>query len=224
MIVTIDGPSGTGKSTVAERLAEKLGYTYFDTGALYRAIAWKILHDNIDLSDLVGIKKMLRAFSFHVETQNGKKNYKVDTHDVTKAIRSQEVTAIVSEVSAMKCVRDAMRPLQELFSHEGPTVFEGRDLGTVVFPHAEVKFFLTASPSVRAERRLKDLQQKFPDRAGEFSYEDILQKIEDRDAYDSSRELAPLKQAADAILVDTSQMTIDEVVVTLENYVKEKSK
>jgi cytidylate kinase len=224
MIVTIDGPSGTGKSTVAERLAEKLGYTYFDTGALYRAIAWKILHDNIALSDLEGIKKMLQTFSFHVETQNGKKNYRVDTHEVTKAIRSQEVTAIVSEVSAMKCVRDAMRPLQELFSHEGPTVFEGRDLGTVVFPHAEVKFFLTASPSVRAERRLKDLQQKFPDRASEFSYEDILQKIEDRDAYDSSRELAPLKQAEDAILVDTSQMTIDEVVVTLENYVKEKSK
>ncbi|WP_420421888.1 (d)CMP kinase [Simkania sp.] len=224
MIVTIDGPSGTGKSTVAEQLAERLGYTYFDTGALYRAISWKILHDDIVLSDLKAIEKMLQTFSFHVETHEGRKTYKVDTHDVTKAIRSQEVTAIVSEVSAMKCVRDAMRPLQELFSHEGPTVFEGRDLGTVVFPHAQVKFFLTASASVRAERRLKDLQQKFPDRASEFSYEDILQKIQERDAYDSSRKLAPLKQADDAILVDTSQMTIDEVVATLENYVKEKSK
>lgn len=224
MIVTIDGPSGTGKSTVAEKLAEKLGYTYFDTGALYRAIAWKILKDDIALTDLDGIEKMLRSFSFHVETHEGQKTYKVDADDVTKAIRSQEVTGIVSEVSAMKCVRDAMRPLQELFSQEGPTVFEGRDLGTVVFPDADVKFFLTAQPAVRAKRRLKDLQQKFPDRASEFSYEDILQKIKDRDAYDSSRELAPLKQADDAILVETSQMTIDEVVVTLENYVKEKSK
>lgn len=224
MIVTIDGPSGTGKSTVAEKLAEKLGYTYFDTGALYRAIAWKILKDNIALTDLGAIEKMLKTFSFHVETHEGQKTYKVDADDVTKAIRSQEVTDIVSEVSAMKCVRDAMRPLQELFSREGPTVFEGRDLGTVVFPHADVKFFLTAQPTVRAKRRLKDLQQKFPDRASEFSYEDILQKIKDRDAYDSSRELAPLKQADDAILVETSQMTIDEVVATLENYVKEKSK
>lgn len=224
MIVTIDGPSGTGKSTVAEKLAEKLGYTYFDTGALYRAIAWKILKDDIALTDLDTIEKMLKTFSFHVETHDGQKIYKVDADDVTKAIRSQEVTDIVSEVSAMKCVRDAMRPLQELFSQEGPTVFEGRDLGTVVFPHADVKFFLTAQPAVRAKRRLKDLQQKFPDRESEFSYEDILQKIKDRDAYDSSRELAPLKQADDAILVDTSQMTIDEVVATLENYVKEKSK
>ena len=224
MIVTIDGPSGTGKSTVAKKLAEKLGYTYFDTGALYRAISWKILADDIPLADLDAIEQMLRTFSFHLGTHLGQKIYKVDTHDVTKAIRSQEVTAIVSEVSAMKCVRDAMRPLQELFSHEGPTVFEGRDLGTVVFPHADVKFFLTAQPAVRAKRRLKDLQQKFPERASEFIYEDILQKIEDRDAYDSSRKLAPLKQADDAILVDTSQMTIDEVVATLENYVKEKSK
>jgi len=222
MIVTIDGPSGTGKSTVAKRLADRLGYTYFDTGALYRAIAWKILHDKISVTDVAKIEKMLQTFSFHVETQNNQKVYCVDDHDVTKEIRSQEVTAIVSEISAMKCVRDAMRPIQKIFSQEGPTVFEGRDLGTVIFPHAEVKFFLTAAPEVRAKRRLRDLQHKFPDRADLFTLEDVLQKIRDRDTYDSSRELAPLKQAEDAILVDTSDLSIDEVVTTLEKYIKEK--
>lgn len=216
MIITIDGPSGTGKSTVAKHLADALGYLYFDTGALYRAIAWKILREGIPLSDHKKIEDMLKAFSF--ETRE--KRYFVDGEEVTKAIRSTEVTAIVSEVSAMKSVRDAMRPLQEAVAHKGPTVFEGRDLGTVVFPQADIKFFLTARSDVRARRRLKDLQEKFPDRAEMFSYEQILKDIEERDTYDSSRDLAPLKQADDAILVDTSDLSIEDVVSILKKHIK----
>jgi len=222
MIVTIDGPAGTGKSTVAKKLAEALGFIYFDTGALYRAISWKVLHDKIPLSDETSIEKMLKTFSFHVETDQNQKHYLVDGHDVTTAIRSKEVTDIVSEVSAMKSVRDAMRPLQTMFSEEGSTVFEGRDLGTVVFPEADVKFFLTARSEVRAKRRLKEMQQKFSARAAEFSYDEILQNLQSRDKYDSTRDLAPLKQATDAILVDTSDLRVEEVVSILREYVKDK--
>lgn len=222
MIVTIDGPAGTGKSTVAKKLAEALGFIYFDTGALYRAISWKILHDKIELADETAIGEMLKTFSFHIETEENQKIYFVEKHDVTTAIRSQEVTAIVSEVSAMKSVRDAMRPLQEVFSREGSTVFEGRDLGTVIFPRADVKFFLTARPEVRATRRLKDMKQRFPDRAVEFSYDEILQNIKERDAFDSTRSLAPLRQAEDAILVDTSDLSLEEVISMLRKKVKEK--
>jgi len=223
MIITIDGPSGTGKSTVAKNLAKALGFAYFDTGALYRAISWKILHEKISLTDETAIAEMLKIFSFRVETEQNQKIYYVDSSDVTKAIRSEEVTAAVSKISAIKSVRDAMRPLQESFSREGSSVFEGRDLGTIIFPHADVKFFLTARAEVRAKRRLKDLQQKFPGRAHAFSYEDILQNIRDRDEYDSTRLLAPLKQAEDAILVDTSELSIEKVVSILEKYVKEKT-
>lgn len=220
MVITIDGPSGTGKSTVAKRLADRLGYIYFDTGALYRAIAWQILRDNISLKDIEAVKAMLTTFTFHVETNGNKKVYRVDTQDVTQAIRSEEVTAIVSEVSAMACVRYAMQPFQERASKQGPTVFEGRDLGTAIFPHADFKFFLTATPEVRAYRRLQDLKKRFPH--GRFEYQEILEKISERDSYDSSRTLAPLKQAEDAIFLDTSDLSIDQVVSVLESYIEGK--
>lgn len=219
VIITIDGPSGTGKSTVAKKFAEALGFLYFDTGALYRAIAWKILNDAISLSDHKGIEEMLKTFSFHVEVQGGQKLYRVGDKDVTKEIRLNEVSAIVSEVSAMRSVREALRPLQEAFSREGPSVFEGRDLGTVVFPNADIKFFLTAREDVRARRRLKDLKEKFPNRAETFVYGQILAEIRKRDELDSTRKLAPLKRAEDAILIDTSDLTTEEVVAVLEKHV-----
>ena len=133
-------------------------------------------------------------------------------------IRSPEVTAIVSEVSALKEVREALKPLQINFSKEIDAVFEGRDLGTVVFPHADIKFYLIARPEVRAERRYKELQQKFPDQT--FSRQKTLQEIESRDKSDSTREIAPLRQADDAILVDTSDLTVEEVVLKLREIVQ----
>lgn len=221
MIITIDGPSGTGKSTVAKELAARLGWTYFDTGALYRSIAWKVLQSRISSpASSKEVEALLERFDFAIETRGGQKCYFVDGEDVTTAIRTLEVTSIVSEVSAMKCVRDSMLPLQRKFSEKGSTVFEGRDLGTIVFPDAHLKFFLTASCKVRAARRLEELKRRFPGK--NFEFMDIFQNIQKRDKFDSERKLAPLKCAEDAITLDTSDLLIEEVVSLLENYVKKK--
>jgi cytidylate kinase len=212
MIITIDGPAGTGKSTVAKKLAETLGFAYFDTGALYRAISWKILQEKISLTDREKLEEILYQFSFCQE----KDRYFVNGEDVTAVIRSQAVTEIVSEVSAMKVVRDALKPIQIEFSKKGSVVFEGRDLGTVVFPHAEIKFFLTASPEVRAKRRLKELRRLG---ASSVTLEKVLEDIHERDRFDSGREIAPLKKPSDAIVIDTTHLSIEEVVNTLKKYV-----
>lgn len=218
MIITIDGPSGTGKSTVARGLADALEITYFDTGALYRAISWQILKEGISYHEKEELRALLKAFSYRIQTVDGEKHYFVGNTDVTVAIREPAVTAIVSEVSALKEVREALKPLQINFVKEMDVVFEGRDLGTVVFPHADVKFFLVARPEVRAERRYKELQKKFPNQT--FSQEKTLQEIESRDNSDSNRKIAPLKQADDAVLVDTSDLTIKEVVQKLKEIVQ----
>lgn len=220
MIITIDGPSGTGKSTVAKRLAEVVGITYFDTGALYRAVAWQLLQEKIAPSDLKGIEKVLKTFHFHIQTEKGAKRYFVGEVDVTEAIRTVEVTQIVSEVSAHKAVRDALKPIQVTCAEEVDSVLEGRDLGTVVFPHADYKFFLTARDEVRAKRRYEELKQKFPEKAEQLSFEQILKDIRERDDYDSSRDVAPLKKAEDAILIDTSDLSIDEVVSNIKIHLK----
>ena len=222
MIITIDGPSGTGKSTAAKGLAHALGITYFDTGALYRAISWQVRQAGVLLEEKEKLTALLKAFTYHVRTLDGERRYFVGDVDVTMAIRSPEITAIVSEVSALKEVREALKPIQVNVSKEMDVVFEGRDLGTVVFPHADIKFFLTARPEIRAKRRYVELQKKFPDQ--EFSLEKTLQDIEERDKYDSSREIAPLKQAVDAILVDTSDQTIDEVIQTMKKLVETRVK
>lgn len=220
MIITIDGPAGTGKSTTAQKLADAIGFTYFDTGALYRGISWQILETGISYQDEKALSKLLKNFSFRIRLIKGSKRYFVGDEDVTKAIRSKEVTAIVSEVAALKKVRDALKPLQINFSKKIDVVFEGRDLGTVVFPHAHLKFFLTARSEVRAKRRYLELVQKFPNQT--FSYETILKEIQERDTYDSTREYAPLKQAEDAILVDTSDLTIEEVTAKLKQVYLER--
>lgn len=222
MIITIDGPAGTGKSTVAKQFAGAIGFTYFDTGALYRAISWSILDQNIIYKDEEALSTLLKTFTFRIRTIEGEKRYFVGSRDVTNEIRTKEVTAIVSEVAALKKVRDALKPIQVNFGKEIDVVFEGRDLGTVVFPHAHLKFFLTARPEIRAKRRYQELVKKFPDQS--FSYGTILKEIEERDTYDSQRELAPLKCAEDAILVDTSDLTIEEVTARLKEIYLEKKK
>jgi cytidylate kinase len=222
VIITIDGPAGTGKSTVAKQFAGAIGFTYFDTGALYRAISWSILDQNIIYKDEEALSTLLKTFTFRIRTIEGEKRYFVGSRDVTNEIRTKEVTAIVSEVAALKKVRDALKPIQVNFGKEIDVVFEGRDLGTVVFPHAHLKFFLTARPEIRAKRRYQELVKKFPDQS--FSYGTILKEIEERDTYDSQRELAPLKCAEDAILVDTSDLTIEEVTARLKEIYLEKKK
>jgi CMP/dCMP kinase len=216
MIITIDGPAGTGKTTVARLVAERLHVPFFDTGSMYRSVAWRILKKEIPLSDCVRIEEELSTFSFHISTDGNGRRYYVGDEDVTEVIRSQPVTAIVSEVSALPCVRKALWKIQREFGEKGDAVFEGRDMGSVVFPHAEMKIFLTARAELRAQRRFQELLQKNP--GDKIDQEQILAEIIRRDEYDSSRTLAPLKCPEDALLIDTSDLSIDGVVDRILEY------
>lgn len=208
MIITIDGPAGTGKTTVAKKVAEKLGFSYFDTGAMYRAVTYKILKDKISLSDKKQLVPFLEAFHFQIKNVERQKRYFVAEEDVTEVIRSSNVTKNVSSVAALGEVRQTIVKMQRQFATTGNAVFEGRDMGTIVFPKAELKIFLTARPAVRAERRYLEIKDKI---AGS-TQEEIMKDIMERDHYDTSREISPLKQAEDAHLIDTSDVSIDEVV------------
>lgn len=213
MIIAIDGPSGTGKSTVAKGVAKRLGFTFFDTGAMYRAVAWQILQDGIDPSDQKAVTDALPRFAFHIKTSpDGERSYFVGTHDVSKEIRSQHISSVASKVAIYPEVRQTLVQIQRKFGQETDAVFEGRDMGTVVFPNADLKIFLTAKPEVRAERRYKELKGKFPDLAAELSLDQIQVEIEARDVNDSTRAISPLKQAADAILIDTSNLSVEQVI------------
>lgn len=207
MIITIDGPAGTGKTTVARKVAEKLGFSYFDTGAMYRAITYCILKKKIDLNDSDQIAALLESFRFDIRTLGNEQHYFAEGEDVTKLIRSQEVTRFVSEVSANAAIRASLVRVQREFGKDKNSVFEGRDMGTVVFPHAKVKFFLTARPAVRAERRYLELKDK-----SSLTEEEVFQELLERDHFDSTREISPLKQAEDAYLVDTSDLSLEQVI------------
>ncbi len=220
MIITIDGPSGTGKSTVAKSVAEKLHFSYFDTGAMYRAISWFILQKGTSLADQEAIEEVLSHFSFEMREEEGIRRYFVMGQDVTEAIRKKEVTDFVSAVSALPQVRRAFLSTQREYAASRNVVFEGRDLGSVVFPNAEVKIFLTARPDVRAHRRYEEIMRKDPTQP--FSKESILLSIQKRDEYDSSRELAPLKCPEGAFVIDTSDVSISEVVSAIIKYAKNK--
>lgn len=210
MIIAIDGPAGTGKSTIAKRVAHMLGFAHFDTGAMYRAFTWWLIHNKIADSDEEGIRAALGTFDLHIENQGGQKTYKVGTEDVTAAIRSSEITERVSSVAAIGFVRSELVKIQKDFGAHNDAVFEGRDMGSVVFPHAELKVYLTARPQIRGERRLAQILEKDPQTTA--TLEEITRDIEARDHADSSRKNSPLVQASDAKLVDTSDLTIDEVV------------
>lgn len=220
MIITIDGPSGTGKTTIARLVAEKMGFAYFDTGAMYRAFAWYLLSNKIDISDISTIEKRLPQFHFAIQDGSQGKRYFVDHVDVTDLIRSKEITDIVSPVSALKAVRTLLSKTQKEYGKRGNAVFEGRDIGTVIFPEATIKVFLTARPEVRAKRRYKELVAKNPSQ--QQSEEAILHAITKRDEFDSTREIAPLKCAPDAQVIDTSDLTIDQVVEKILDYIQTK--
>jgi cytidylate kinase len=211
MIITIDGAAGTGKSTVAKGVAKKLGFTFFDTGAMYRSLAWLVLQENIDPADEAKITALLPQFQFEIKpTPNGDRHYFVQGHDVTRAIRTPEISAASSQIAIYPAVRQAMVAIQRRFGQSVDAVFEGRDMGTIVFPDADLKIFLTASPDIRAERRYRELLEKFPDLA--TTQEEIRKEIAKRDLNDTTRAVSPLKQASDAILIDTSHLTIHEVI------------
>lgn len=220
MIITIDGPTGTGKSTIAKLLAEKLGFIHFDTGAMYRCLTYGIIKNKIDVDDPNQLEAYLDTFSFHIKIINGEKHYFVKEEDVTKAIRGEAVTELVSKVAAIPTVRHHLVTIQRKFADKVDSVFEGRDIGTVVFPKAELKIYLTASPKVRAERRYEELLRKFPQESKTLTLEKVLEDVDRRDNHDSTREHSPLRQADDAVLVDTSNLSIEQVLDKILKLVK----
>ena len=222
MIITIDGPSGTGKSTVARLLANELNFSFFDTGAMYRSLVFWIRLENLDVEDLGKLKQSLERFSFSIQEEGGVKKYFVSGIDVTEEIRKKEISEAVSEIAAIKEIRDFLLPVQREYASSHDSVFEGRDLGTVVFPKAEVKFFLTANEKVRGERRYAELLAK--NKTMTQSLEEVIDSLNRRDEQDSSREIAPLKCPEDAIVVDTSDCSIEEVVEILLKHTLTKKK
>lgn len=211
MIITIDGPSGTGKSTVAKGVAKRLGFTFFDTGAMYRSLAWFILKEGIDPAAEGQIEQLLPRFHYEIKiSRPGERRYLVCGTDVTEEIRSQTISSAASQIAVYPKVREALVNIQRKFGQSVDAVFEGRDMGTVVFPHADLKIFLTATSEIRAERRYRELIEKFPD--FETTQEEILKEIEKRDLNDTTRAVSPLKQAPDAILIDTSNLTAHQVI------------
>ena len=207
LVVAIDGPAGAGKRTVAQLAARKLGCTYIDTGAMYRAVAWKTLQRKQPVTDelILDVVKDVHVELAYVE---GKTTVSVDGTDVTGEIRTPEVTAIVSQVAALGPVRSRMVELQRRMAAKGSVLMDGRDIATSVLPDANVKIFLTASIEERARRRFKEMQEK----GYNVSLEELQKDIAARDKADSEREISPLVQAPDAELLDTSNMGIDEVV------------
>jgi len=220
MIVAIDGPAASGKSTVAKLLASRLGLAYLDTGAMYRAIAVEALRRGIDLADAGALTALSHEVAVSFEHEPGvplPTKVLVDGRDVTNEIRTPEVDVAVSPVSAVAGVRDAMVEQQRRMATEAPnTVLEGRDIGTVVFPHAEAKVFLTAGVEERARRRTIDMNS----RGVEMTQSDVQDKLMSRDSYDSNREASPLTCADDAVVIDTTGMTIDEVVDAITGLVE----
>lgn len=212
MIIAIDGPSGAGKSTVAKAVAKKLGFSCLDTGAMYRAVAWRALQDGADLADEEACGRIAREreVSFgHVAGDPVPRRVFIDGDEVTDAIRTAEIDRAVSPVSAHPVVRKALTAQQQRIGRSGDYVVEGRDIGTVVFPEAAVKVFLTASDEERAHRRVR---QNADRGVGSLDFEEVLADIRRRDAHDSARAAAPLKPAADAVHVDSTGHYIEEVI------------
>lgn len=207
-IVAIDGPAGAGKSSVAKGVAERLGYIYVDTGAMYRAVALKVIREKIAVSDHAAIAALARRLDIRFEKVGDEQRIFVDGEDVTEAIRTAEATRLSSPVSAIKGVRKRLVELQRKMGERGGIVMEGRDIGTVVFPNAEVKVFLTASAGERARRRTDQLRQM----GVEADVQQIAAEISERDLRDSSRSEAPLKQAPDAVLIETDGLTLEQVI------------
>lgn len=208
MNIAIDGPAGAGKSTIAKLLAAKLGILYLDTGAMYRAVGLKALNTGVDISDEAAVEKMLADTKIDVTQENGVQHVYLDGNDVSSAIRENAVSKAASDISAVPCVRYRMVELQREIASRCDTVLDGRDIGTFVLPNAEYKIFLTASAEERAKRRYAELKAK----GSTLTLEQIKDDIVKRDYNDSHRTLAPLKKADDATEVDTTAMSIDDVV------------
>lgn len=216
--IAIDGPAGAGKSTLARRLAEKLGFLYVDTGAIYRTVALKVLWEKADPADPGQVIPLLEGLEIHMDYENGEQKMYLEGEDVSGAIRQHKVSGAASQVSAIPEVRAFLLEFQRKLARERDVVMDGRDIGTVVLPNADVKIFLTAAPEARARRRLLELEQ----RGERADFDTILRDIEERDYQDEHRSIAPLRQAADAVLLDTTRLDLAQSMDRLLYLVKER--
>lgn len=216
--VAIDGPAGAGKSTIARRAAKELGFIYVDTGALYRTVGLFSIRKGFDTKDAEKVISTLGDIKITLGFKDGEQRVYLNEEDVSEAIRTPEASMGASNVSAIPKVREFLFDLQKNIAKENDCLMDGRDIGTVVLPDAQVKIFLTASPETRAKRRYDELIAKGTD----VKFEDVLDDLIKRDYQDTHRDIAPLKQADDAVLVDTSNLTFDGSLEAVKNVIKEK--
>ena len=219
LVIAIDGPSGAGKSTIANQLAKRLGYKQIDTGAMYRALSYLISQTDIDPGNMDAVKRFCSDVDIRLDCSNGTQHVFANGQDVTSQIRTPEMSRITSVISALKPVREALMKAQRKMGSNGGVVLEGRDIGTVVFPDAELKFYLYASPEERGRRRFAELI----DKGEQVTLEETIQAVSRRDDQDSQRDLAPLKQAEDAIPIDSSGVGIEDVLKIMEAAFREKT-
>lgn len=217
--IAIDGPSGAGKSTMAKIISKKLGILYLDTGAMYRALAFKTIRAGVDTKDKEKVSEFLPCLDIRIEYENGSQRVLLDGEDITDFIRTDEISMGASNVSAISEVRVKLVELQQKIAHNNSVIMDGRDIGTHVLPNADIKIFLTASVHDRAKRRFIELQEKG---ILSKSFEELEKEIQIRDYNDSNREASPLRQAEDAILVDTSGYTIDQSVERIMHIIHTK--
>ncbi|MCX6171194.1 MAG: (d)CMP kinase [Ignavibacteriales bacterium] len=219
IIIAIDGPAGSGKSTAAKNIAQKLGFIYLDTGAMYRAITFLALRDGIS-EDISAVIELARRINLKLRFENGITRVFANDEEVTEQIRSAEVNAKVSDISKIPEVRSELVKIQKKLGNEGNIVAEGRDVTTVVFPNADLKVFLTATIDVRTKRRLREFQEK----NFSITYDEVKENLEKRDKLDSGREVSPLRKAEDAIEFDNSALTpeqdLDYLLVKIKDVLK----
>ncbi len=220
LIVAIDGPSGAGKSTITRMLADRLGYIYIDTGAMFRAVALAVLRAGVDPDDEAALAAICARTTISFARTNGCCSVLLNGEDVGGLIRTPEISLLTSRVSAKKTVREMLLRSQRHMGAAGGVILEGRDIGTVVFPDAEVKFFLSASAQERGKRRYLELKAK----GVEVSLETTIAEVIQRDEQDSAREHAPLRKAADAVVVDSTGLSVEEVLVLMEETIRERLK
>lgn len=205
-IVAIDGTAGSGKGTITKIIAEKLNLVSIDTGAMYRCVALECMNKNVDCSNIEGIKEILKNIEIELKNENGKQIVLLNKKDVSKEIRTPEVDALVAKYAAIKEIRDKITPMQRKMGEKLDIIMEGRDIGTVVFPNADVKIFLDCSVEERARRRYnQDIEKGI-----KTTYEEVLESIKERHKLETEREIAPLVQAEDATYIDSTHMTIEE--------------
>ncbi|HNZ54188.1 MAG TPA: (d)CMP kinase [bacterium] len=217
--IAIDGPAGAGKSSVSRMVAGSLGYQYVDTGAIYRSLAYA-MNETVKLEDHAEIRQLLDNFDVSFRMKDDVNHIFLNGEDITPFIRTEKVSMLASSVSALPFVREALLEMQKRYARAGGVVMEGRDIGTVIIPDAELKIFLTASPEKRAARRMLELKQK----GVEITMENLVEEIKRRDDQDSKRAIAPLKIAVDGVLVDNSDIDLFETAELIVKYAREREK